>query len=383
MSDVSQPLRILHVAESARGGVGTYLNQTLPDFADALSDAGISSDMRLVMPAEHRFMLPRVEDHIIQTYSRDGRGVLALGRLALATWRELRRFRPDIVHLHSTLSGAIVRPMLLVSRLLFSTPRAVIYSPHGWAFQITGSALRQRAIVIIERVLSLMTDQIIVLSEAERQECLALGFSPDKLRLVYNGVQSKMVSVDPAPWPDTRLKVFFVGRFDRQKGLDTLMAAARLVPDRMCVRCAGASVVGDDSTQDVSPPNVELLGWMNEDQIERQFAAADIVAIPSRWEGFGLVAAEAMRAGLPVVASRVGGLPEVVEDGVTGRLIPPDDAAALAHALLAGDTAERRKMGEAGRRRYLDRFTARHSARAMSAVYAGVVRRLVPARPAS
>lgn len=369
-SDTS--IRVLHVAESARGGVGTYLNHTLPELETWRGADSRALRNCVLMPAEHRFMLTRVADDSVSTYRRDGRGPAAFARLAAAMWHALRRFRPDVVHLHSSFAGMVGRPLLLLSRALLNCPRTVIYSPHGWAFQITGSRLRQGATAAVERALALLADRIVVLSDAERAECIERGFPAAKLVRIYNGIETAPPVVAPATWSDPRIKVLFVGRFDRQKGLDTLLEAARAAPDRVHVRCAGASVVGDDETQ-APPANVEMIGWCDETQLQAHYAAADVIAVPSRWEGFGLVAAEAMRAQRAVVASHVGGLPEVVEDGVTGRLVPPDDAPALLAALLADDDAARAAMGAAGYERFRALFTAERSAAALAATYAVMV----------
>ena len=106
------------------------------------------------------------------------------------------------------------------------------------------------------------------------------------------------------------------------------------------------------------------------------FAAADLLVFPSRFEeSFGLVAVEAMRAGIPVVASSVGGLPEIVGDGVTGRLVPPGDVDGLADAVaaLAADAALRRRMGAAGRARFLERYTAVHFQEGLCSVVRSVL----------
>jgi glycosyltransferase involved in cell wall biosynthesis len=87
--------------------------------------------------------------------------------------------------------------------------------------------------------------------------------------------------------------------------------------------------------------------------------ACDMLVAPSRWEAFGLTALEGLRAGKAVVATNVGGLPEVVEDGVSGILIPPEDVLALREAILVlgADNAARQAMGRAGRQRFLKHFT--------------------------
>jgi glycosyltransferase involved in cell wall biosynthesis len=127
-----------------------------------------------------------------------------------------------------------------------------------------------------------------------------------------------------------------------------------------------------------------MLGWLSPAQIHAQLRAADIFVAPSRWEGLGLAAIEAMRAGVMVVASDVGGLREVVQDGVTGRLAKPGCADALRQALLADDASARAAMGREGRRRYLQRFTAERMNDEILALYERVdqVMRARPSRPA-
>jgi glycosyltransferase involved in cell wall biosynthesis len=112
-----------------------------------------------------------------------------------------------------------------------------------------------------------------------------------------------------------------------------------------------------------------MLGWCNDKQIREQLAWADCVVIPSRWEGFGLVALEAMRAGRAVIASNVGGLPEVIDPGVTGWLVPPDDPSALRATLLSLGDEQLAAAGAAGRRHFVQRFTIERTADALLAVY--------------
>jgi glycosyltransferase involved in cell wall biosynthesis len=365
-------VRVLHIAESALGGVGTYLNQIVPRLSGLRSADGRTFQSRLLMPQPHSRMVADLDAGSVMFYPRQGRSVADLFRLARLALHHVRDFQPEIVHLHSTYAGAIIRPLLLLCRLVWGYPKFVVYSPHGWAFQINAARIVRTLIVLVERVLSLATSRIILLSDAEMRECVALGFRRSKLVRIYNGLAAVPKRAKAATWDDTRLKVFFTGRFDRQKGLDVLLEAADLAGGRIAVRCAGASVVDQGASMTV-PANVELLGWLSEEQIGGQLACADIVAVPSRWEGFGLVAIEAMRAGLPVVASRIGGLPEVVEEGVSGLLVPPDDPHALLGALLADGPAERERKGAAGRQRFLSLFTSDRSAEALGQVYAGLL----------
>jgi glycosyltransferase involved in cell wall biosynthesis len=161
-------------------------------------------------------------------------------------------------------------------------------------------------------------------------------------------------AADP-PWPDAAGApvVGFVGRLIPRKGpLELVQAAAAIRAVRPEVRVV---VVGDDPYEDEDPeyaaavraaPGVDHVGRVAEAAgIMRHL---DVLVLPSRQEPFGTVVAEAMAAGTPVVATRVDGLPELVEDGVTGALVEPGDTAALAVAVLRV-LAEREQMGEAAR----------------------------------
>ena len=156
----------------------------------------------------------------------------------------------------------------------------------------------------------------------------------------------------PAPWQrNGRPVVGFVGRIEPRKGA---LDFARAAP---AIEAAGAHVVlvGDDPfdsdpayAQEVERAGLESYGWI--DDAAGVMDQLDVLVVPSRQEPFGTVLAEAMNAGTPVVATRVGGLAEVVEDGVTGRLVEPGDPAALA-AAVAEVLARRDEMGAAGRER--------------------------------
>jgi glycosyltransferase involved in cell wall biosynthesis len=111
-------------------------------------------------------------------------------------------------------------------------------------------------------------------------------------------------------------------------------------------------------------------------EIESFYAAIDVFCLPSRTEGLGTVTLEAMASGLPVVASRTGGIPEAVEDGVTGFLVPPEDADALAAAIerLIDDRALRLRLGEEGRRRVVERFDIRAMLESTERLYGDLLR---------
>ncbi len=162
------------------------------------------------------------------------------------------------------------------------------------------------------------------------------------------------------------------GRFEAGKGIDVLVRAVAMTPDVNLVlvgkgECERAlrSLVDELGVAE----RVHFVGWTDD---ARSFVAAfDVLVVPSRIEAFGLVALEAMLAARPVIASAVGGLPEVVEDSRTGLLVPPDDPEALASALgaLVADGPRRARMGRQGRDRALEHFSLRAMAQAYEALY--------------
>jgi len=135
----------------------------------------------------------------------------------------------------------------------------------------------------------------------------------------------------------------FAGRFGPQKSLDVLFAAVERVPD-VRLRVAGAGAL--DATL---PPNAELLGALPREDVLRLFAAADASVLSSSWENFPHTVVESLAVGTPVIATRVGGVPEVVEDGVNGLLVPPGDVEAFAGAIhrFAAEPMLRARLREA------------------------------------
>jgi glycosyltransferase involved in cell wall biosynthesis len=159
--------------------------------------------------------------------------------------------------------------------------------------------------------------------------------------------------------------------------LDLLDAAARLrdegVPFRLRIAGSGPleATLGDEIARRELRELVQLTGALSPDELPAFFAGIDVFAMPSHREGYGVAALEASASGKPVVATNVGGIPEVVRDGATGLLVPPHDPAALAAALgrLAADPALRRRMGEAGKQFACERHERREAVSAMIACY--------------
>ncbi|MDO9354413.1 MAG: glycosyltransferase family 4 protein [Solirubrobacteraceae bacterium] len=183
------------------------------------------------------------------------------------------------------------------------------------------------------------------------------------------------ISAGPAPAvrkAGRSVRLIAVGRLEPQKGVDVLLDAVARVEG------VELDIVGDGSLRSTLADQVERLGLADrvrlvghQQDVPDRMRAADVFVHAARWEGFGLVLLEAMSAGLPVVATSVGAIPEVVDDGVTGVLVAPDQSAALADAIrsLVADPERRRELGDAGRARLLEAFAVGRMARETADVY--------------
>jgi alpha-maltose-1-phosphate synthase len=218
---------------------------------------------------------------------------------------------------------------------------------------------------------------VIAVSRGMRDDLLSAypAVSAERVRVIHNGIDTNEYAPDPAtdvlehygvdPGAPT---VVFVGRVTRQKGLPVLLrAAADIDPAVQLVICAGQAdtpeieaEVGDLARQlRASRASVVWLsGMLAKREVIQLLSHASVFACPSLYEPLGIVNLEAMACGTAVVASRVGGIPEVVTDGETGLLVPPGDVPALADAINALATEERRaaEMGRLGRKRAADDF---------------------------
>lgn len=374
--DMSRNLRVLHVAETVRGGIATYFNELHPLQVAEFGPENVA----YVVPAHHRGDLTEIPDASIVAFGSRGRTALSFCAMAFTALREVVRRRPDVVHLHSTFAGAVLRPLLA---LLPGRP-TIVYCPHGWAFSRDVSRPSRAATRAVERMLAAVTDQIVCISDSEQGAARESGVGAGRLALVRNGI-ARSRPLDAAgrrnaDRADGRLRVLFVGRLDRQKGFDLLIAAASELTETVSVRLVGSKVVGGGALADL-PANVEILDWMPRARIEDAYDWADIVVMPSRWEGFGLVALEAMRAGRPVLAFRTGALGEIVVDGQTGILCASPDIAGLVADLRRAMTLDLSGMGRRGAERFRDLFSIERTHRGLLKAYGSALARRRVAGP--
>ena len=355
-------VRVLHCAETIKGGIATYLNDLLP-----LQRAEFGPNAVSVVTRRSHASELRAPEGVEVVFFDDGASrILDAIRLARIVVSQCRRHRPAVVHVHSTFAGIAVRPLVALA----APASRIVYCAHGWVWDRPMPSWARKATMFAERLLARFTSTVVCISDYERRSALAAGLPEDRLRLVLNGVSGSAPQAQPtgAHWPADTLRVLFVGRFDRQKGVDLLLDALREVGPEVYAVLAGAPVLRDGAGLDL-PPNARSAGWLPPEKLQALFLEADVLAVPSRWEGFGLVAVEAMRAGLPVIAAGVGGLPEVVADGETGFVISPNSKEALAAALRRMKGADLKRMGNAARKRFESMFTMDRVHRELCEVY--------------
>jgi glycosyltransferase involved in cell wall biosynthesis len=234
--------------------------------------------------------------------------------------------------------------------------RSVIYCPHGWAFSRRTSLASRWASQAVEWALQGRVDAIHCISQHEYECGARAGISVERMFCLPNRIPDAPVQAlriaPPMFSPASALRVAFVGRLDRQKGFDVLLQAARLAESGIEFVVAGAAAVDRADRLDALPANMRLLGWLAPGETQALLQESDVVVVPSRWEGFGLTALEAMRAGKALVASNVDALPELVDHQITGLLTPPCDGRALAGALASLSRERAQEMGRAARLKF-------------------------------
>ena len=297
----------------------------------------------------------------------------------LVAW--LRRERPDIVHTHTSKAGALGR---LAARLA-GVP-VVVHTPHGHVFYGHFGRVTSWIFLRLERLLARWTTWMIALTEAERDEHLARGVGrTDRFTVVPSGIDrarfreaGDRVRRKPAGFdcPPDAIVVGSVGWLTPVKGHRVLLEAAALLRrewPRLHVVIVGGGPLRDELEKLARArgiaETVRFLGVRAD--VPDCLTGMDIYVQPSLNEGMGRALIEAMAAGRPVVASRVGGIPAVVQDRKTGLLVPADDPAALARALdeflRKPDWAK--ELGAAARASIGERFSETAMVRAIESVY--------------
>ena len=277
----------------------------------------------------------------------------------------------DILHGHSSKGGALLRLAGI------GLPGAKIYTPHALITQDPSlSRLKRIFFEWAEKILAKFTDMFIAETNEEHEELRRLGVISGKIVIIANGIEApnlpdRMTTRARLNLSEDEVVIGFVGRFVTQKGPEIIIQAMASLVEQFQGQEITLVMVGDGDLREKLQEMARRLGialrvrWMGEVPWELQMPAFDILALPSLYEGMPYVLIEALFAGLPIVAAKVGGAKLIVEPEVNGYLVPRGDPQSLARALgeLIIDPAKRSKFGKASLKKSqfftLDNMTSR------------------------
>lgn len=281
----------------------------------------------------------------------------------------------DIVHLHISARGSYRRKSIM-ARMAHKAGKRVILHDHDGefkkAFEESDDAYRRDV-----RETFGIADRVVVLSEEWRDYFAENVCDSGKIDVVHNGVK---VTAKPCS-PCSRHDVLFLGRLDARKSPDVLLRASRDVlscfPDTKIVFGGDGEVEKNKQLAaelDIAD-RCEFLGWVTGDEREALFERAAVYCLPSKNEGMPMSVLEAMARGIPTIATSVGGIPQVIRDGVNGYLMPVDDESKLSGLLctLMGSEDLRLSIGRAGRSTISGRFNVKRNVDAIVQLYKELV----------
>jgi glycosyltransferase involved in cell wall biosynthesis len=297
------------------------------------------------------------------------RDAVAIVRLA----RLIRRVRPHILHTHTAKAGAVGRLAALLAG--DARPPIVVHTFHGHVLRGYFDPLRTAGFRLLERWLATKSTALVAVSPQVRDDLVSLGVAPRERFVVVRvgieleqrvaaerdgrGESRRVLGIGP-----DRFAVGWIGRMTGVKRTDDVLRAFRRLRDRGVDACL--CMIGDGPDRPAVERRAHELGLMRDtfflgyqEEVAPFYAAFDAMILPSINEGTPVSAIEALAAGRPVVATRVGGVPDVIREGEDGFLVEPGDVDALAERLarLAADPELRERLGAAGRARVIPRYS--------------------------
>ncbi|WP_436629420.1 glycosyltransferase family 4 protein [Latilactobacillus sakei] len=265
----------------------------------------------------------------------------------------IKKINPDIVHLHSSKAGAIGRIAAI------GMPCKVIFTAHGWAFTEGINKVKRNVYIFIEKMLAKHTDEIICVSEydyklAKKENVIKKGINA---KVIQNGVEeilnveSTKVNIPPV--------ITMTARFDTQKNQNLLLEALSKLELPFVVNLIGDGPLRAECEEIVKNNGMEekvnFLGFQRD--VTSFLKETDIFVLISNYEGLPISIIEAMSCSLPIIASRVGGIPELIDNNINGFCIE-NDAKKISQVfeMLITDSDLRVKMGKASYRKYVSGF---------------------------
>ncbi len=332
-------MKLLFVTQSTIGGTLEYFKLLIPRLAEK------GHEITVVCPSDGPMKM-ELEEMGIKVYIIEMVREISIVKDARSICHLVRYIKSndfDLIHTHSSKAGAIGR----ISAFLCRT--SCIYTAHGWSFSMGVGKLKKMIYICMEKLLALLCRWIVAISEFENNIALQYRITgKNKIKLISNGIDVNRFAPKPKKKDfmkkqlgikENALVIGMVGRLAPQKDPLTFVKAAKIIADSG--HTAYFILVGDGELRaEVEQKVLDLglsdrfliAGWV--ENAQDYINIFDIGVLTSQWEGFGLVLAEYMANGIPVVASNIGGIPDVILDGETGTLIPPCDTSGFAAAII-------------------------------------------------
>ena len=319
--------KIVYIAQSA-GGVAEYLYMFLKNLPNQ------EYENILIVSEDYKEQLERFKPYISQihivsmkreiNFKNDIKAIIQIGSL-------LKEIKPDIVYLHSSKAGAVGR-----IALLFDFKTKILYNAHGWYFNAKISNKKKKFYAIIEKILALKTTKIINISKAEYDSAMQYKIAPEKkMCLIENGIDFSKFKNSEQYRNKTRVKygikedeivIGVVGRLSEQKDPMTSLKVFEIlckIKKNLKLMYVGSGELKENvrqyATQVGLIDKIIVTGWVND--VEKYIPAFDIAILPSKWEGFGLAIVEYMACKKPIVASKIGGILNIIQTEQNGFLV--------------------------------------------------------------
>ena len=333
--------KIVHIAQSAGGGVTEYLYMFLKNFNNK------EYDNFMIVSEDYEEQKERFKPYIKEIYTVPMERKISVKpdlKAIIEIRKKLKIIKPDIVYLHSSKAGALGR-----IALLFNFKIKILYNAHGWYFNAQISKKKKKIYALIEKILAFKTNKIINISKNEYESALKYKIAPTKkMCVIENGIDFKKFE-DCNNWRDkTRRKnnikeeeivIGVVGRISEQKDPMTTIKSFNILKKsykgNLKLMLIGSGNLEQEVLYYAKQNNIEndviITGWT--ENVEKYIPALDIAILPSKWEGFGLVLLEYMACDKPIVASNIGGIPNIIKDGINGYLIECGDCTELSNKI--------------------------------------------------
>lgn len=335
-----QKIKVLHITQTTIGGTPEYIKL----FFNHIDKE--KYEIYLACPS-YGPLKEEIEKLGVIVYPIEMKHDISIKDDLKAFWnlkKLIAEVKPDLVHLHSSKAGVLGKLASYVNKV------PVIYNAHGWSFSMDISNFKKYIYILIERFTSKFCDVIVNISNYEYMLAKQYKIAPDnKMITIHNGIDTNKFDsynmhlkediLKELGIPNNAFIIGMVARISAQKDPVKFVNIAQ----RICERIDNAYfVLVGDGEQRAKIENIiseyklndriKITGWVND--VNKYLSIFDIAILTSRWEGFGLVIAEYMAASKPVVASNIGGIPELIADKYNGDLVNLDDIDGFVQSIL-------------------------------------------------